>query len=341
MRKIRTANIILLLASILLAILALELAVRISGAAEATLPLFNISALITPSANPNLGYLLTPDAADGLYAINSQGFRDYSYPLQKPAGTFRIIGVGDSYTFGWGVSLEDTYLKQLEQQTGAEVLNFGVPGYNTVQEIELLKEKAIAYQPDMVIVGYLLNDAEGAISAESVAPQHPAGGLPLPPALKSFLSRNLHSYRFLAARFHQLLMKLGIRESTEQGVIRLYANTPEWLTALNALDELASISKQRNFIVVFVIIPYLYRLDAYPYTTIHNQLSTIAQERNFIVVDTIPSFVGRREGELHVDATDTHPNAEAHAIIASAILESLRGRLPASTQGEFIVKKGS
>jgi hypothetical protein len=79
--------------------------------------------------------------------INSQGFRDYEYELDKPPDNLRIAVVSDSVTFGVGVNLEDTYVKQLERLLNnycsrkVEILNFGASGASTVNELELIQKK--------------------------------------------------------------------------------------------------------------------------------------------------------------------------------------------------------
>lgn len=99
--------------------------------------------------------------------INSYGFRDYEYSISKPNNTFRIIGLGDSNTFGWGVELNETYLKVLEKRLNKnlkskkyEMLNLGVIGLNTLQEVELFKEKGRELNPDLIIIGFTSNDIE-------------------------------------------------------------------------------------------------------------------------------------------------------------------------------------
>lgn len=99
--------------------------------------------------------------------INSDGFRDREYPLKKPDDSFRIVVLGDSFTFGWGVNIEETFTFQLEKilnekrlEKNFEVLNFGVPGVNTEQEIEHFTKKALKYSPDLVILGFTNNDDE-------------------------------------------------------------------------------------------------------------------------------------------------------------------------------------
>lgn len=88
--------------------------------------------------------------------INSAGFRDYEYSQEKPDTVFRILMLGDSFTFGWGVGLNNTVPKKLEQllNTGdlrVEVLNFGVPAHGTIEEIGFLEEVGIDHNPDLVL----------------------------------------------------------------------------------------------------------------------------------------------------------------------------------------------
>ena len=98
--------------------------------------------------------------------VNALGFRDNrDYDVAKPPGTFRILVLGDSVTFGHGTLFETTYPYLLEQRlkswrpsTNWQVWNLGVPGYNTGQELSLLKQVGPRYQPDLVVVGFYPND---------------------------------------------------------------------------------------------------------------------------------------------------------------------------------------
>ncbi len=120
------------------------------------------------SPNLKLIYKLRPNASNPAHGvlneINSNGFRDKEYPVQKDPVKYRILFLGDSVVYGYALSLADTLPKQLESIFArndrlTEVLNFGVSGYETEQEIEFLKENGLQYQPDMVIIGYTLNDS--------------------------------------------------------------------------------------------------------------------------------------------------------------------------------------
>jgi hypothetical protein len=158
----------LVLGSLLFAILLGECALRVLGVQSPVKRFTGQYSVHEMSPNLKLLYKLRPNASNPAHGvlnkINSGGFRDNEYPVQKDPAKYRILFLGDSVVYGYGLSLADTLPKQLEdvfrKNSGAsEVLNFGVSGYETEQEIEFLKENGLKYHPDMVIVGYTLNDS--------------------------------------------------------------------------------------------------------------------------------------------------------------------------------------
>lgn len=94
--------------------------------------------------------------------MNSQGWRDAERSYEKPAGTRRIVVVGDSMVFGVGVDDGERFTEKLEQRlTRCEVLNLGVGAYGTDQELRVLELEGFRYHPDAVIlVVALANDLE-------------------------------------------------------------------------------------------------------------------------------------------------------------------------------------
>lgn len=91
------------------------------------------------------------------YNITEQGFRD-TRVFQKEKSNFRIIGLGDSYTFGIGVEVQDTYLKLLENKDTIDVINTGTSGYGTIHQLNLLKYHLKDYEYDLVILLFCDND---------------------------------------------------------------------------------------------------------------------------------------------------------------------------------------
>lgn len=124
------------------------------------------------AANPRLGYEPIPNMSaenshasfmDYMEVSNSLGFRDYEH-AEKSAGVHRILVLGDSVTSGHFIKhYTDAFPALLEEKLKArgldvEVLNFGVNGYNTQQEVEILRDRGLAFDPDVVVVAYCLND---------------------------------------------------------------------------------------------------------------------------------------------------------------------------------------
>lgn len=120
------------------------------------------------SSNMKLLYRPAPNAVKEAYwainHINRDGFRDRDFDLIPLEGTRRILFLGDSVVYGYGIQSESTIPKQLEKEFHKkggkiEVLNLGVSGYETEQAVEFFKEVGLKYHPDIVIVGYTLNDS--------------------------------------------------------------------------------------------------------------------------------------------------------------------------------------
>ena len=129
-----------------------------------------LAAIIQPSDNQQLMYELQPnldiDFGHNRVRTNAEGMRDdKNYNIHTTGGVFRIIGIGDSGMFGWDVEQNEDYLAVLEVNLNKrqdcksyDVLNMGVPGYNTQLEVEILRTKGLKYKPNIVVVGWCDND---------------------------------------------------------------------------------------------------------------------------------------------------------------------------------------
>jgi lysophospholipase L1-like esterase len=102
---------------------------------------------------------------DGIYKINSKGYREREFSAEKDPDLTRIICVGNSCTFGWKVNLEQTYPKILEKllnqnlpQPKFEVIDAGMTGYSTFQGVRFLKREILGFHPDIIIFSYGWND---------------------------------------------------------------------------------------------------------------------------------------------------------------------------------------
>jgi len=97
---------------------------------------------------------------------NSHGFRDLPRHHRKTPGTYRIAVIGDSVTMQSTIQFDDLYATRLERKLNAmlpgrhiEILNFGVTGYGTSQELALLHAEVLSFEPDALLWQFHLNDA--------------------------------------------------------------------------------------------------------------------------------------------------------------------------------------
>lgn len=157
-RTSRKRKLLLLLVGILFGLLMTELFLRVIGYSA---PLFY-------QADQFRGVALRPNFA-GTYQregqsyvrINSAGLRDREHPIAKPANTIRIALLGDSYCEALQVPMEQTFWWLLQQKLTScpqfagkqvEIINFGVSGYGTGQELITLQQQVWQYSPDVVML---------------------------------------------------------------------------------------------------------------------------------------------------------------------------------------------
>jgi lysophospholipase L1-like esterase len=98
-------------------------------------------------------------------SLNSEGFRDVEFPEEKPSSVFRIVCLGDSWTFGWNVAQNQAYPQTLKALLGREfseanfeVFNLGVGGYTSLNGLNLLKTRVLDLKPDVAVIGVAMNE---------------------------------------------------------------------------------------------------------------------------------------------------------------------------------------
>lgn len=260
--------------------------------------------------------------------INSAGLRDdREYAVPKPAGVRRLVVLGDSYTFAGKVPLEQTFPKRLEAllNQGApgvryEALNLAVPGYNTRQQKLNLEERGLAFEPDLVLVSFVLNDA---VPAAQLVPLDARVPLPLRRLLKRFAT-----VQFLAAgvkRLPAILARRPFKGGSEAA--ELAEGRPGWQTVQEALLAIQSLTAGAGARLLLAIWPMMEGLDSgYPFTAQHALVSRFCEEHGIPFVDLLPAFEGARPEALWVARDDHHPNGQALERGVSAIQAALTDR---------------
>lgn len=170
-RKHIASDIALVPLSIAAAVAALEALVRIAGIAPPLPAQYTDNVrdeAIVFKRRP--GSVITRRSESGefpfRYEHNSLGFRDTEHALVKPAGSVRIVALGDSFTYGVGADFGDTYPAQVERRLNAragaharvEIINLGLPRHFPALERLTLQRYGLRFAPDVVLVAVLPND---------------------------------------------------------------------------------------------------------------------------------------------------------------------------------------
>lgn len=127
---------------------------------------------------PNSVFWHTSMDGSWKFTTNAQGFRDYrNFKYEKPPNTLRILSLGDSHTQGFEVRQEYTFSAVIERylndymkhngiKAETEVINAGVSGFSTAEELVFLENEGIKYKPDFVILAFFANDSEDNIKSD-------------------------------------------------------------------------------------------------------------------------------------------------------------------------------
>lgn len=331
---------------------------------EVAIRVFDLGPQIVPvhaenfrlSQNPKLRYELVPGSHYLGAEINAAGFRGRQYDLDKGDPVFRIACIGDSICFGFGARVGETFSDYLERMLNEffagdgqrfEVLNFGVTGYDTPQIIENYRVRARAYDPDLVIYAYTINDPQ------EFSLEFNALRARLTVAESDYFDATLDSGRrwlaksrlYLLARYHlQAMTQAGTATghkrrdrqwlSLEDGsYAQYYRNLHEgesWQRVTRGFDELDAMTEGGPEVVV-ALFPLLRDFDHYPLHGVHEIVAKAAAGHGFHVLNLFRYFdrLARLPGEpFAVDFL--HPTGHGHCLAAVAMLKHLitNGLLP-------------
>lgn len=275
-----------------------------------------------------------------LIETNSLGFREKEYPLERVPGVRRIAVLGDSFTLGVGVEFSEIFAKRLEERLNRErgpheVINFGVSGYNTRMELATLREIAGRFKPDLVILGYVLNDTErfgpAAEAQEGAAPRSALS------AAHVWLKDASMLYRLMAPKLGAalgLLFDARYAVGQTSRLVRSFDDdAPGWIESRQALAEIAEETRALGAGLLVVVFPMMIDFSSYPLEPAHRKVAAFCEANGIEVLDLLARFRSERAGELAV-FLDGHPNGHAHAIFAEEIFTRLPpARGPGSAAG--------
>ena len=297
-----------------------------------------LGAIIRMSRHPAVVYELMPNLRTrhigNPLSTNSHGFRGPEVPLEKPDSTFRIVGIGDSLMFGHGTADDTLYLHLLAEglrerlpDRRLDYVNTAVSGYNTAMEVAVLRERGLAFDPDLVLIHWVGNDFELPLFIRTRE-----NYLRLD---RSFLvtylrQRFLAQYRMTAGR-----LEYATREDHET-IPEAYRFLSGKEPNVAALDDLADLAVRHGFSVIFFSIEEPHpevmarvRRHGFAYINGWSAIREAMTERG--VTDYYDS-------EFTVAPGDPHPSELTHRIMADTLIEAFLAkdlvtpaRLPSET----------
>jgi len=324
-------------ASVAVTFLVLEAAFRLLHVPVGTVQINR--ATVRRSDNPRLRFELRPGGvarAEVEYRVNGLGLRGPETTVAKPPGVRRIAVLGDSIAFGYWVADEQGFARQLEAlinqassaQGRVEVLNFGVPGYNLEQEIEALRARALAFEPDAVVVLLCLNDLEGLFSYElGLVQERAERRRTLLGAAREWLVGRSRLFAWAEYRLTELEARRHFVRAKNPLEGPLYAEAvSEQQKALQGqLAVLRALLASRGIPGLVVVVPVLgERFERYPYRELHHAVMETAESERLGALDLLDCFSAYEFRDLRVDVV--HPSPLGHRVAAHAVRDALCAR---------------
>lgn len=282
------------------------------------------SGLAQPSSLDGVAYELRPNVQSCFkgtrFTTNAFGMRDRNYEIRKAENTFRIAVIGSSWAMGSEVDDQDSYPEQLERKLNAEnpaqtveVLNFGVEDHGLCDMVGMLKGRALAFSPDVVVIELTKHTTRIACETRlsEGASLHRVENAAFRPYLWYSLTRWLKIRVLGFGRPYRRWLDQDVER--EQNIINAYARIKELQRRYHFpvfvlyLDVLAAVKDSTRM--------YLKRSEA------------IARSFGFEHVDGVSLFQNLPANELQKKYyLEYHPNAEGNALIAEEIRRRLAER---------------
>jgi len=277
----------------------------------------------TYSSDPR-GYFGSSQTIDLVH--NSEGWRDMEHSIKNPSGTYRILGLGDSYLWGEGVKREDICLTKLGPLISAvcgrpiETINTGYAGLDTIAERDILRHFGLRYEPDLVILFFVPNDV--------VIHWHSG------PKIEFF--REFHTiyespdwfsgYSYLWSWGRQrVLREISARAYIRQCVGTFHEDDEDWKACRAALGDIQRMCRDNNISFMVAMFPFFHNLDGdYPFQPVHDAVRAYCEQKAIHFLELREHYRSFHGPELWAHPTDQHPNEIAHGIAAQAIADYLK-----------------
>ena len=255
--------------------------------------------------------------------MNNLGYRDADVPAKSQR--FRIVVMGDSITWGAGLSDAERFTSVLQRSLGGEyeVLNFGIPGRGMPEHLAAL-DQALSIGPDFVLLQIYTNDFE---IGDMVRPR--AKPLLPWPRVDARLLQSSAVYTMLSAQWPGIQEKLGWLETYEHYMYRHLGDpqSPESVAGFGMLREFFARARRAGVSVGAVMFPNPDVMSGkYAFDYLHDRVQSICHEAQTHCVDLRQPFLSSFSNlkDIVVSPFDGHPSARASLVAADRILAEFR-----------------
>jgi hypothetical protein len=253
--------------------------------------------------------------------------REYPYPQIKPEGTYRILGLGDSFAWGWGMSdnrrtffkLIECWLNKKNPTHPVEVINASRPAAPAAYYEQFLDSLGWELNPDQIVISFNLNDAyvkHASVTVEAKSANHLEQN-------SGFWTRHSWLVRFLRER----IVRTRIRRDFIANIHDAYLGAERaqrWDRAQINLLAIARGCRQRKIKLLVVVFPLLVDLDRnYPFTAEIGEIMRFCRQNEIDCIDLLPTFLGKKPPLLWTLPTNAHPNEVANRLAAETIFYTL------------------
>lgn len=273
---------------------------------------------------------------------NRHGFREKLFDVPKPPGAYRVMVLGDSLTWGAGLAEKQRYSNLLEgllrsryPRRNIEVLNFGLSGGATVRELDILKRHVENVDPDLIVIGFCLNDTQSKDQRYSVERERYQRLFEGISGLRRIgLARVSEE---LLRRVTALLERTGRIPGWREALQRTYdKDSDDWKDFVEALNEIRAISDSRGLPPpVFAVLnqgtssiaPTDYGNPDETlklYLQWYRQAEEAAKKAGYTTVNFEKEFATELAGEvLSINPLDGHPSSRCNEVYAKKLSEEI------------------
>jgi len=264
------------------------------------------------------------------HQFNAAGWRDVEHTIVKPPNTYRIFGLGDSYLMGQGVHAEDVFFTRLGQLLNrsqlpvhVETINTGVSSYNTAIEAQLLEQRGLAYDPDLVVINFVPNDVEADLNVDGDLVEFYRNYTSITQQ-PDWLSGYSYLWSWSRQRF---LQGVVARSYINDCVASFDADSKKWNDCRDALTRIVKMCRSHDLPVMVAVFPFYHQLDGdYPFQPIHDRVAEFCRANGVPLLDMREGLRDYSGPELWVHPTDQHPNRVAHRLAAEALADFILAR---------------